>query len=54
MTVEFSKGVDNINADTLSRLPPCEQCLIFYGTPMKKRNVKIYQEPILRLRKNSE
>ncbi|NJR75967.1 MAG: hypothetical protein HC773_24895 [Scytonema sp. CRU_2_7] len=40
--VEFRKGKEHINADALSRLPDCEQCLIKHYDPLKKRNVKVY------------
>ena len=44
MTVEYRKGVEHINADAMSRLPPCEQCLLKHSDPKKKRNVKVYKE----------
>ena len=42
MIVEFRKGKEHINADVLSRLQDCEQCMIKHLEPQKKRNVKVY------------
>ena len=44
MTVEFREGKKHINADALSRLPPCEQCLISHEDPKRRRNVKIFKD----------
>ena len=44
MIVEYRKGGEHINADALSRLPPCEQCLIMHLEPKKRRNVKVHGE----------
>ena len=40
MNVSYRKGSEHTNADALSRLPPCEQCLIKHIDPQKKRNNK--------------
>ena len=42
MTVEFREGKKHLNADALSRVQQCEQCLIRHSDPKKKRNVKVY------------
>ena len=44
MVVEYRKGEEHINADAMSRLPPCEQCFLKHKEPMKRRNVKVYDE----------
>ena len=44
MVVEYRKGEEHINADAMTRLPPCEQCLLKHNEPMKRRNVKVYDE----------
>ncbi len=41
MLVEYRKGVEHANADSLSRIATCEQCEILHPNPKKRRNVKI-------------
>ena len=42
MTVELRESKKHLNADALSRVQQCEQCLIRHSDPKKKRNVKVY------------
>ena len=44
MTVEYREGKKHINADALSRLPPCEQCILSHEDPKRRRNVRVYNE----------
>ena len=41
MDVQYRKGEKHTNADSLSRIPNCQQCELVHPNPKQKRNVKI-------------